>query len=85
MKKEERIKKIMNQRANTSADIAEVLRLQEVHGEAMAAALDEQRVKVAKFMDEKWQSIGTVAEAAAGAEIAGLPVRPEDDGRQTAA
>lgn len=26
-----------------------------------------------------------VAEAAAGAEIAGLPVRPEDDGRQTAA
>ena len=66
MKKEERIKKIMNQRANTSADIAEVLRLQEVHGEAMAAALDEQRVKVAKFMDEKWQSIGAVAEAAAG-------------------
>jgi hypothetical protein len=65
LKKEERIKKIMNQRANTSADMAEVLRLQMVHGEAMAAALDEQRVKVAKFMDEKWQSIGTVAEAAA--------------------
>ena len=65
MKKELRIKKTMDQRANTSADIAEVLRLQSVHGEAMAAALDEQRVKVAKFMDGKWQSIGALAEAAA--------------------
>ncbi|OSS43397.1 hypothetical protein B5807_11996 [Epicoccum nigrum] len=65
MKKEERIKKIMDQRANTSADMAEVLRLQEAHGEAMTVALQEQREKVAKFMDEKWQSIGTIAEAAA--------------------
>lgn len=55
----------MDQRANTSADLAEVLRLQETHGHAMAAALDEQQQKAADFMDKKWASIDAVANAAA--------------------
>ncbi|KAF3009725.1 hypothetical protein E8E13_009116 [Curvularia kusanoi] len=75
LRKEERIKKIMDQRANTSADIAEVLRLQEAHGETMATALDEQSQKAAKFMDEKWQSIRSIVDSAASKESAASSVK----------
>lgn len=68
LKIELRIKKIMDQRANTSADLAEVLRLQEAHGAAMAAALAEQQQKATDFMDRKWAAIDALANAAAAKE-----------------
>lgn len=64
LKIEQRIKKIMDQRANMSADLAEVLRIQETHGAAMATALEEQQQRAATFMDTKWASIDAVANAA---------------------
>jgi hypothetical protein len=59
-----RMKNIMDQRANTSADIAEVLRIQELHGEQMQAAVDERQAKVTEFMDKKWADIDALANAA---------------------
>ncbi|KAJ4404630.1 hypothetical protein N0V91_005780 [Didymella pomorum] len=64
LKIEQRIKKIMDQRANMSADLAEVLRIQEAHGAQMATALDEQQQKAAAFMDKKWNSINSIASPA---------------------
>ncbi|KAF2628323.1 hypothetical protein BU25DRAFT_390881 [Macroventuria anomochaeta] len=64
LKIEQRIKKIMDQRANMSADLAEVLRIQDTHGAAMATALEEQQQKASEFMDKKWASIDSVANAA---------------------
>ncbi|KZM20712.1 hypothetical protein ST47_g8138 [Ascochyta rabiei] len=64
LKIEQRIKKIMDQRANMSADLAEVLRIQEAHGRAMTTALDDQQQKAADFMDKKWASIDAVANGA---------------------
>lgn len=57
----------MDQRANTSADLAEVLRLQHAHGAAMATALAEQQQLAADYMDKKWASINALAAAAAAA------------------
>lgn len=65
LKIEERIKKIMNQRANTSADLAEVLRLQEAHGAVMTTALEEQQQNAADVLEKKWASINEIAKAAA--------------------
>jgi hypothetical protein len=64
LKIEQRIKKIMDQRANMSADLAEVLRIQETHGAHMATALEEQQQKATEFMEKKWASIDSVANAA---------------------
>ncbi|KAJ4309822.1 hypothetical protein N0V94_008741 [Neodidymelliopsis sp. IMI 364377] len=68
LKIEERIKKIMDQRANTSADVAEVLRIQETHGKDMAAALEDQQQKATEFMHKKWASIDATANAALAKE-----------------
>jgi hypothetical protein len=65
LKIEQRIKKIMDQRANMSADLAEVLRIQETHGAQMATALEEQQQKASEFMDKKWASIDSIANPAA--------------------
>lgn len=54
----------MDQRANMSADLAEVLRIQEAHGAQMAAALEEQQQKANDFMNKKWASIDSIANAA---------------------
>ncbi|KAF1927592.1 uncharacterized protein M421DRAFT_5874 [Didymella exigua CBS 183.55] len=68
LKIELRIKKIMDQRANMSADLAEVLRIQHAHGLQMATALAEQQQKASEFMDKKWASIDSLANAAAEKE-----------------
>ncbi|KAJ4982542.1 hypothetical protein SVAN01_11963, partial [Stagonosporopsis vannaccii] len=61
LKTELRVKKIMDQRANTSADLAEVLRLHHAHGAAMAAALAAQQQQAAECMDKKWAAIHALA------------------------
>jgi hypothetical protein len=58
----------MDQRANTSADVAEVLRIQETHGKDMATALDDQQQKATDFMNKKWASIDATANAALAKE-----------------
>lgn len=63
-----RIKKIMDQRANTTADIAEVLKIQELHGEEMKIALDKQQQEVAEYLDKKWAEIDAIANAAKAKE-----------------
>lgn len=60
----QRIKKIMNQKANMTADLAEVLRIQEEHGAKMSEALEEQQAKATEFLDKKWAEIDTLANAA---------------------
>jgi len=64
----QRMKKIMDQRANTSADIAEVLLIQELHGKNMREALDEQQKKAVEYMDKKWPEIDALANAALAKE-----------------
>lgn len=59
-----RIGNIMNQRANTSADIAEVLRIQQLHGEDMTKAFDEHKKKAKEYMDKKWAEIDALTTAA---------------------
>ncbi|KAH7355965.1 transcriptional regulation of mitochondrial recombination-domain-containing protein [Pyrenochaeta sp. MPI-SDFR-AT-0127] len=63
-----RIKKIMDQRANMSADLAEVLRIQEAHGEKMSQAVEEQQQKAIDFLDKRWQQIDVLANAAVAKE-----------------
>jgi hypothetical protein len=63
MNRKLRIKKIMNQRANTSADLAEVFRIQHVHGEKTTEAQLEQEQKVASFLDKRWEQIDALANA----------------------
>lgn len=60
--------KIMDQRANMSADLAEVLRLQEEAGVLMKEAYDEQQRKAAEFMDKRWPQIDALANAAVAKE-----------------
>lgn len=64
----ERIKKIMNQRANMSADLAAVLTIQEGHGAKMAEALEEQQQKATEFLDKRWAEIDALANAAVAKE-----------------
>ncbi|KAF1939274.1 hypothetical protein EJ02DRAFT_425010 [Clathrospora elynae] len=63
-----RIQKIMNQRANMSADLAEVLRLQEEHGEHTAAEQAEQQQKATAYIDQRWEQIDALANAAVAKE-----------------
>lgn len=65
---ERRMKKIMDQRANTSADLAEVLRLQGEHGDKMEEARTEQQQKVSEFLDKKWSEIEGLTAAMAKKE-----------------
>jgi hypothetical protein len=60
----QRIKNIMDQRANMSADLAEVLRLQHEHGAKMAGALEEQNQKATEYLDKRWAEIDLLASAA---------------------
>jgi hypothetical protein len=63
-----RISKIMDQRANMSADLAEVLRIQESAGEKMAAAIAEQEDAAKQYMSKKWEQINALADVAAKKE-----------------
>jgi hypothetical protein len=64
----QRMYKIMDQRANTSADLAAVLRMQAKHGLQMATAITEREAMENKILDEKWAEIDALANAAAAKE-----------------
>jgi hypothetical protein len=63
MDRKTRIKKIMDQRANTSADLAEVLRIQEAHGAKSTEEHQEQQKKATTFLDKRWEQIDALANA----------------------
>lgn len=63
MDKKTRVKKIMDQRANTSADLAEVLRIQEAHGAQTTEEQLEQEKKASAFLDKRWEQIDALANA----------------------
>jgi hypothetical protein len=63
MDRRQRMKKIMDQRANTSADLAEVLRIQEAHGAKITQEQEEQQKKAATFLDKRWEQIDALANA----------------------
>lgn len=64
----ERMKKIMNQRANMSADLAAVLQTQDKYAEKMTQAQEERRLKENEYLDKKWEEIDALANAALGKE-----------------
>jgi hypothetical protein len=64
----QRMYKIMDQRANTSADLAAVLRMQAKHGLEMATAITEREATENKILDEKWAEIDALANAAVAKE-----------------
>jgi hypothetical protein len=68
MDRKQRIKKIMDQRANTSADLAEVLRIQEEHGRKAAQELLEREQKATAVLDKRWQEIDALANASIAKE-----------------
>ena len=57
------MKKIMDQVAFTSADLAEVLSRQDQQAEWMHNSIQEQEQKVAEFLDKKWPEIDALANA----------------------
>jgi hypothetical protein len=63
MDRKTRIKKIMDQRANTSADLAEVLRIQEAHGAKTTEEQLELQKKATTFLDKRWEQIDALANA----------------------
>lgn len=67
----QRMKKIMDQRANMSADLAAVLTIQEQHGVKAAEEQKEQKQKADEWMDTRWKSIDAMANAAAAKEKVG--------------
>ncbi|KAF2865170.1 transcriptional regulation of mitochondrial recombination-domain-containing protein [Massariosphaeria phaeospora] len=64
LKLKQRMNRIMDQTANTSADLARVLQLQADQGVWQQGNLDEQQ----KIMDERWPEVLAVAEAATSGE-----------------
>ncbi|KAH7092366.1 transcriptional regulation of mitochondrial recombination-domain-containing protein [Paraphoma chrysanthemicola] len=64
----QRMKKIMNQKANMSIDLAEVLRIQEEHGLSMTEARDKQDQEAKEFMDKRWAEIDELANTARAKE-----------------
>lgn len=58
----------MDQVANTSADLAEVLTIQESQGELMHKSKEEQEQRTAKYLDTKWPEIMALAEASQAPE-----------------
>ena len=63
MDRKKRMLKIMDQRANTSADLAEVLRIQEAHGAKTTEEQEELDKKATVFMDKRWEQIDALANA----------------------
>ncbi|CAI9629779.1 unnamed protein product [Alternaria burnsii] len=63
MDRKKRMLKIMDQRANTSADLAEVLRIQEAHGAKTREEQEELDKKATVFMDKRWEQIDALANA----------------------
>lgn len=53
----------MNQRANTSADLAEVLRIQRTHGAVKTKEQQEQQQKATAYLDKRWEQIDALANA----------------------
>ncbi|KAF1962305.1 hypothetical protein CC80DRAFT_588871 [Byssothecium circinans] len=64
----ERMKKIMDQVANTSADLAAVLTTQETRARKMANRLRRHEEEVIEFMNEKWAEIDELANASLAKE-----------------
>ncbi|KAG9381037.1 Mhr1 domain containing protein [Pyrenophora tritici-repentis] len=73
--RELRMKKIMNQRANTSADLAEVLRIQRSHGIIKTKEQEEQQKKATAFLDKRWEQIDALANAGLAKEKPGDNVK----------
>ncbi|KAF2844688.1 hypothetical protein T440DRAFT_461720 [Plenodomus tracheiphilus IPT5] len=59
-----RITKIMDQRANFSADLAEVLRMQEDYGNKMKQEREELDQKAEAYLEKRWKEIDDIAKAA---------------------
>jgi hypothetical protein len=58
----------MNQRANTSADLAAVLWIQRKHGKDTMAAFKKRQEKENEYLDKKWAEINALADAAKAKE-----------------
>lgn len=58
----------MDQRANMSADLAEVLSIQEKHGANVAKEQEEQEEKIKEILEKKWARIDEIANAAVSKE-----------------
>lgn len=63
-----RMKKIMDQRANTAVDLARVLAQQDVRAEKMEEALRKRQEWEAIVLDEKWAEVDALVKAAAAKE-----------------
>ncbi|RYN16573.1 hypothetical protein AA0112_g12442 [Alternaria arborescens] len=63
MDRKKRMLKIMDQRANTSADLAEVLRIQEAHGAKTREEQEELDKKATVYLDKRWEQIDALANA----------------------
>ncbi|KAI8943338.1 hypothetical protein NX059_001355 [Plenodomus lindquistii] len=59
-----RVKKIMDQRANFSADLAEVLRMQEEYGAKTQQEREELDRQAEQFLEKRWSKIDQMAKAA---------------------
>jgi hypothetical protein len=59
-----RMKKIMDQRANMSADLCAVLQEQARYGKKMILEKEERSKKESEYMDKKWAEIDALANAA---------------------
>ncbi|KAF2126698.1 hypothetical protein P153DRAFT_368767 [Dothidotthia symphoricarpi CBS 119687] len=68
MSAKDRMHRIMDQRANMSADLAEVLHIQDKVGVSMREAYDEQQRKATEFMNKRWPQIDALANAAVAKE-----------------
>lgn len=68
MKAQRRAKKIMNQRANMSADLAAVLSIQETHGMNVSEEQEKHENESGEWMDKRWKSITDLATAAKSKE-----------------
>jgi hypothetical protein len=60
----QRIKLIMDQRANTTADIAAVLNMQDSYGQYTTGKSEERQKEENEYMDKKWAEIDALANAA---------------------
>lgn len=63
-----RMKKIMDQVANTSADLAQVLTAQEQQGDLMRQSLAEHEERASQYMEKKWLEIEALADASLAKE-----------------
>jgi hypothetical protein len=63
-----RVKNIMDQRANTSADLAVVLKIQRKHGKDTMEEFNKRQEKENEYLDKKWAEINALADAAKAKE-----------------